>query len=194
MQSTYEHVYSYCHLLIVLNLFLMFYYFSFIFFSYHLITTLMLYLDFFVCVCVWLCVIVLSYWSLNFKFISNRLHLHSLLLMNVDYIVIFVCGWFPTFSIYLPLPAVDKRRALQTNTTDEHRCKNSQQVLANKIQQHIKRTSLLPSEIYPRDMRIFQYSQISAIYHKNNLKNKKHMIVAAKVSEKTEHWFIIKTL
>ena len=137
---------------------------------------------------------ILSYWCFNFEWNSYFLHLYSPLLMVDGFHIIFVCGWFSTFSIYLPLPAVDKRRALQTNTTDEHRCKNSQQVLANKIQQHIKRTSLLPSEIYPRDMRIFQYSQISAIYHKNNLKNKKHMIVAAKVSEKTEHWFIIKTL
>ena len=32
-----------------------------------------------------------------------------------------------------------KERKLQPNVTDEHRCKNPQQILANRIQQHIKK-------------------------------------------------------
>ena len=41
------------------------------------------------------------------------------------------------------IPKSDKdntqKRKLQANITDEHRCKNPQQTLANRIQQHIKK-------------------------------------------------------
>ena len=41
----------------------------------------------------------------------------------------------------IPKPDKDvtQKRKLQANITDEHRCKNSQQNIANRIQQHIKR-------------------------------------------------------
>ena len=32
-----------------------------------------------------------------------------------------------------------KKRKLQANITDEHRCKNLNKILANRIQQHIKK-------------------------------------------------------
>ena len=40
----------------------------------------------------------------------------------------------------IPKPDKDntQKRKLQANITDEHRCKNPQKVLANRIQQHIK--------------------------------------------------------
>ena len=48
--------------------------------------------------------IVISCWSLNCHCISNILHLYS----PHDHIagldIIFVCGWFPTFTLCLPLP------------------------------------------------------------------------------------------
>ena len=44
------------------------------------------------------------------------------------------------------IPKLDKdnikKRKLQANVTDEHRCKNHNKILANGIQQHIKKTNL----------------------------------------------------
>ena len=40
--------------------------------------------------------------SLNCKFISSVLHLYPPLLMISGFVRIFVCGWIPTFSVYMP--------------------------------------------------------------------------------------------
>ena len=76
------------------------------------------YCRFFVCgchevliygVCVCLCIsytftpthkIVLSCWSLNCKYISRIPHSYSLL-MIACFGILFMCGWFPTFTICL---------------------------------------------------------------------------------------------
>ena len=45
--------------------------------------------------------IILSFWSFHFKCISYILHLYFLLtVVGFD---IFVCGWFPTFAVCVPL-------------------------------------------------------------------------------------------
>ena len=44
--------------------------------------------------------IVLSCWSLNCKCLSTILLLYTPLLMISGFVSIFVCGWFPIFSIY----------------------------------------------------------------------------------------------
>ena len=46
--------------------------------------------------------IILSCWSLNFKCISNILHFYSL--FTIAGFAIFVYGWFPAFTVCLPLP------------------------------------------------------------------------------------------
>ena len=51
--------------------------------------------------------------------------------------------------------------------------------------------------LYSRDARIFQYLQISVIYHINKLKHKNHMIIsidAEKFFDKIQYPFTIKTL
>ena len=49
--------------------------------------------------------IVLNYWSFNFQSIYYSLHLYSCLLMIIGFGIIFLCWWFPTFTVYLPLLA-----------------------------------------------------------------------------------------
>ena len=44
----------------------------------------------------YICIIILSCWSINIKCISNILHLYSSL-TNISLNIIFVCEWFPTF-------------------------------------------------------------------------------------------------
>ena len=46
---------------------------------------------------------ILSCWSLNFKYISNILHLYPLLTI-AEFDIIFVCKWFPAFTACLLLP------------------------------------------------------------------------------------------
>ena len=46
---------------------------------------------------------VLSCWSFNFKCISNILRLCSPLLTIAGFDIIFMCGWFPNFTVCLPL-------------------------------------------------------------------------------------------
>ena len=47
--------------------------------------------------------IILICWSFNFKCISSILHLCSPLLTIADFDIMFVCRWFPAFTLYLPL-------------------------------------------------------------------------------------------
>ena len=47
--------------------------------------------------------IVLSCWSFNCKCISNVWHLYPPLLMISDFGSIFMCKWFSTFTVYMPL-------------------------------------------------------------------------------------------
>ena len=107
-------------LLIVLYLIMLFFFsfpLLFFLFSYALMTILVLHLDCFVLVaCVsivcgyhetliyeYIYMIILSCWSLNCKCFSSILCLHPLLLAVSDFGSICVCGWFLTFTIYLPL-------------------------------------------------------------------------------------------
>ena len=54
-----------------------------------------------------------------------------------------------------------KKRKLQTNITDEHRCKNSQQNFSKQNSAtHEKTHTPWSSWVYSRDARIFQYMQI----------------------------------
>ena len=73
-----------------------------------------------------------------------------------------------------------KERKLQANITDEHRRKNSQQILANRIQQHIKK--LIPHDqvgFTPEMQGFFNiWKSINVICHINKLKDKNHMIIS----------------
>ena len=71
-------------------------------------------------------------------------------------------------------------------------------VLANQIQQHIKKHyTLQTSGIHPKFIRMVQHTQINVIPHINKRKVKNHVIIsidAKKVFEKIQHPFMIKTL
>ena len=93
-----------------------------------------------------------------------------------------------------------QNRKLQANITDAHRCKNPQQILANRIQQYIKK--LIPNYdqvgFIPRMQLFFNICKsINVMHHINKLKDKNHMIIsidAEKVFDKVQHPFVIKTL
>ena len=70
-------------------------------------------------------------------------------------------------------------------------------ILANRIQQHIKKITTI-NWVYPRDARIHcQYTQINVIHQINKLKDKNHMIIsidAEKAFDKIQWPFMKKTL
>ena len=91
-----------------------------------------------------------------------------------------------------------QKNKLQANITDKHRCKNSQQNFSKQNSAtHQKAHTPRSSQVYSRDARILQYTEINVIYHINNLKDKNNMIIsidAEKASDKIQHLFMIKTL
>ena len=79
-----------------------------------------------------------------------------------------------------------EKRILQANITDKHRCKNPQQNLTKRIQQHIKK--LLHHDqvgFIPGMQGFFNIGKsINVMYRINKLKDKNHMIISIDV-EKT---------
>ena len=57
----------------------------------------------------------------------------------------------------LPKPDKDNTKKENFSITDEHRCKNPQQILANRIQQNIKKLITMIKLGYSRNARILQY-------------------------------------
>ena len=69
---------------------------------------------------------------------------------------------------------------IEDNITDEHRCKNPQQILANRIQQHIKRTHTPWSSLFIPGMQGFFtiHKSVNVIHHINKLKDKNQVVIS----------------
>jgi len=82
-----------------------------------------------------------------------------------------------------------KKRKLQVNISDEHRCKNPRHIVANGIQQHIKKL-IHHDQVWfiPAMQGFFNIRKsINVINHINKLKDKNQMIISvdeAKVFDK----------
>ena len=105
-------------------------------------------------------------------------------------------SFFEATITLISKPEKDATKKLQTNNTDEHRCKNTQKILKIRIQQHIKKiipqTKLILSQGC-KDSSIYA-NQLMWYIILTNWKIKNHMTIskdAVKAFDKIQHPFMI---